>query len=424
MHNIYISKIIMKKFLFWILAFLWIWLSFCSADWIYWNETWWLISIVYNNWVNVLTLQDKNLWANCTDTSSYCSYWNYYQWWNNFAFTTNPTYNFTTSTSNPWNLDDYWPWNYFNSNGVLYGDLDSNNYNLWGWVTATNEAMQWPCPSWFHVVDNWENVSTIFQSMWFDSYSSTPYTTYLKMPLAWIIWWLYWDPEFWTWVDIWNYWNYWGSNSYSSLKWYRIVFNDSSNLQSYNEVKVHGFSVRCFKNEAVSPEYTRTKLYWDTISQPITIDVFYDYDNSHQTIICNWDNSIHINSLSNYNNWVFTPYFNIFYSDQDNQVLTESYSKQLLILNWKYNKTYTWWNDNYWVLTPEGVSESVFSWYLPVFDVTWGINDVSTSWNIFNNFAENSLKFTLSNIPSYIQYVILLFVLFFILGFIRKFRRK
>ena len=46
MHNIYLSKWNMKKLLFWILTFLWIWLSFCSA-----------ISI---NCPNVITLSSDN----------------------------------------------------------------------------------------------------------------------------------------------------------------------------------------------------------------------------------------------------------------------------------------------------------------------------------------------------------------------------
>lgn len=166
---------------------------------------------------------------------------------------------------------------------------------------------------------------------------------------------------------------------------------------------------------------TNNWWWWSSTSD---IDVYYNNWNSVENITCDWVQAIQINWLSTITSTnTFTPYFNISYKDEDNQSLIESYSKDILYLeNWQFKKTYTWNND--WILTVQWNSENSFSWYLPTFDITWWINEVSESWNIFNNFAENSVKFTLSNIPSYIQYVILLFILFFILGFIRKFRRK
>lgn len=161
--------------------------------------------------------------------------------------------------------------------------------------------------------------------------------------------------------------------------------------------------------------------FWWSSSSDIT--VFYNSWSS-TTITCDWTQAIEIQWLSTITSTnTFTPYFNISYTDEDNQKLTESYSKDILYLeNWQFKKTFTWNND--WILSVQWGLENSFSWYLPTFEITWWINEPTESWNIFNNFAENSLKFTLSNIPSYIQYVILLFILFFILGFIRKFRRK
>lgn len=156
-----------------------------------------------------------------------------------------------------------------------------------------------------------------------------------------------------------------------------------------------------------------------------SINVFYNWYNEHQTFICDWDNAIFLDWNYNYtdSNNLFSPYINIHYTDSDNQVLTWEYEKSDLFLDWQYDKLYTWGSNNFWVLTPIESSDVGIISYQPTFDVefTWDIID---TWNIFNNFAENSLKFTLSNVPNYIQYVIIIMLLFFILWFIRKFRRK
>lgn len=154
------------------------------------------------------------------------------------------------------------------------------------------------------------------------------------------------------------------------------------------------------------------------------ITIYYNNWQSSTWITCDWTQAIEIQWLSTITSTnTFTPYFNIDYIDENNQLLTESYSKDILYLSGStFKKTYTW--NNLRILTTDTIESPTFSWYLPTFEITWWIDEVTESWNIFNNFAENSVKFTLSNIPSYIQYVILLFILFFILGFIRKFRRK
>ena len=158
-----------------------------------------------------------------------------------------------------------------------------------------------------------------------------------------------------------------------------------------------------------------------------SINVLYNNDNSSTTINCNWDNVIQIDWLSTITATnKFTPYFNISYKDENNQSLIESYSKDILYISGSlFKKTYTW--DNEWILNNQSTdcsSDSSFSWYLPSFNITWGIQDVTDSWNIFNNFAENWLTVLLSNIPNYIQYIILIMLLFFVLGFIRKFKRR
>lgn len=155
------------------------------------------------------------------------------------------------------------------------------------------------------------------------------------------------------------------------------------------------------------------------------IDVYYNNWNSVETITCDWTQAIDIRWLSTITNTnTFAPYYNISYTDEDNQKLTESYSKDILYLSgWLFKKTYTWDNERILTDTTESPSSS-FSWYLPTFEITWWIEDVTESWNIFNNFAENSVKFVFSNIPSYIQYVLIFMLLFFILRLVRPFKKR
>ena len=401
----------MKKLLFWILTFLWIWLSFCSADWIYWNQNSKLISVVIN-WQTKYTLQDRNIGATCMNVNDSCSYGNYYQWWNNYWFWDSTYSNSSTSTD----LDWYGPWNYFNSNWIWYSYSNSYlNPNAWGFASWTFEDAQGPCPVWYNVPQRTQFISDVDINFWI--LNGSQYKTYFFIPYAWTkvsnssvsdtqVRWLYWSNRL---VD-------WSVNGFFS-------HNDNNRVAMWDTPAWLWLSVRCFKNEVVIPTSKRTRLTWDIIESIPTIIVNYNNWNSSQEFECDWENSININWLSTLNNDTFSPYYNIAYRDEDNQSLIESYSKDILYLNWLFKKTYTW--DNERILTSKWWgSENSFSWYLPTFEFTWWINEPTESWNIFNNFAENSVKFTLSNIPSYIQYVILLFILFFILGFIRKFRRK
>lgn len=156
-----------------------------------------------------------------------------------------------------------------------------------------------------------------------------------------------------------------------------------------------------------------------------SLDITVYYNNWLTTnIACNWDNIITIDWLSTMSSIsTFTPYFNINYIDQNNQVLTDSYSNSILYLSGgQYLKTYTWWSNNDWILNLVTSEDTVFTWYLPTFDVTWNITEIDT-WNVFNNFAENSLTVLLSNIPNYIQYVIMFALLLFVLWIFRRLRK-
>lgn len=152
-----------------------------------------------------------------------------------------------------------------------------------------------------------------------------------------------------------------------------------------------------------------------------------DWNNDvvHQYNITDWTQEITLDWdwTKNWNVFTYNDSFDwttVYYTDSSWQNKNVSLNSDIYI-NWTLSISYTWQQELFLTDSSLNCFETV---YLPVFDVTWGITDVSTSWNIFNNFAENSVKFTLSNIPSYIQYVIIIMLLFFILGFIRKFKRR
>lgn len=114
--------------------------------------------------------------------------------------------------------------------------------------------------------------------------------------------------------------------------------------------------------------------------------------------------------------WGYT-YTDVYYMDWYWKNKTERVINDLYF-NWDYTVSYTW---NQYTLLSNNQCWDSFTGYLPTFDVTWNITELDT-WNVFNNFAENSLGVLLSNIPNYIQYVIMFMLLLFVLWIFRKLR--
>ena len=324
LHNILLSKIIMKKLLFWILTFLWIWLSFCSAD---------FCNFPYNYWSIYL--------------------WDYFY----------QSVDITPSINNSVSI-------VVSSWVLVFDTTQSLNYILFD--------------SNFSPISNWE------------FFVLTPWTYYINV--SWTV-----EGQLkstYSYQKIHDFWNF------------QIILPDEEYFPIFNAFNYFYYNVFPF-------------VWWWWSSTPSDITVYYNNSQSNTSITCDWTQAIEIEGLSTITSTnTFTPYFNIDYIDEDNQILTESYSKDILYLSGAtFKKTYTW--NNIRILTAQLDSESIFSWYVPTFDVTWSVdpNDEFT-WNVFNNFADNSLKYLLSNIPSYIQYFIILAILFLILWFVKKFRRK
>lgn len=131
------------------------------------------------------------------------------------------------------------------------------------------------------------------------------------------------------------------------------------------------------------------------------------------TLDWNWSKNWNNYTFEDWFYWVQVNYVDSYWENQTLTWLTDLY------INW--NNTISYTGTQYLSLTDSTCW--VFNWYTPTFDITWNITEIDT-WNVFNNFADNSLKVLLSNIPNYIQYVIIIMLLFFVLGFIRKMKRR
>lgn len=98
----------------------------------------WLISIS-SDWVNWITIADKNLWAttvyNDGDTLSEANCWKRYQWWNNYGFPY--TWTFTTSSTKV-DASTYWPWNYYSSSTFI--TVSASPYD---WSSVQNDNLRW-----------------------------------------------------------------------------------------------------------------------------------------------------------------------------------------------------------------------------------------------------------------------------------------
>ena len=108
------------------------------------------------------TLMDRNLWATQVYVwiDNICTYWYYYQWWNNYWF---PNEWSVTTSSTPVDASTFGPLNYYSSSTFITTSSwdSSNNKNLWWWVSGTNDAMRWPCPDDYHVPSKDEFVDIV-----------------------------------------------------------------------------------------------------------------------------------------------------------------------------------------------------------------------------------------------------------------------
>lgn len=250
------------------------WRDEISTSWIYHNATLGLISLS-TDWNTWITIADKNLWATTAwhdgDTLSQSNCWNYYQWWNNYAFP------FAWASS--WiqvqvDASNYWPNNYYSSSDFYYADNmpeaqrtwdSSNNKNLRWDITDTDSARKWPCPNWFHIMSFGElwALRWAWQTITWKNYQydETNMKTYLLMPPAWQIWRDSYTPRY-QWSYFWYRASSPADNAWFSTKpysWMWIWTDGSLGFDTF--AKCCWFNIRPMANYPVIPSSSRDVLY-------------------------------------------------------------------------------------------------------------------------------------------------------------------
>ncbi len=132
----------------------------------------------------------------------------------------------------------------------------------WPYDLLDYSAMQWPAPDGFHVPFHreWNDVKTIWTTLWGWSSDWTNFWIVLKLPFA--------GHRDGSSADV-NYQGtygyYWSSRRLNINNAYCLYLKPSS-ITSYGDiVRSRGGSVRCFKNSPTIPTSSWTKLYWTSI---------------------------------------------------------------------------------------------------------------------------------------------------------------
>ena len=271
-----------------------------------WREFTWIGTITISNWVDSITMLDRNLWATTNDINDTWSYWYHFQRWNNYGFeiwcredecsdgiTQSAISGETVDTS------EYWPWNYYTwsvfrilsefpydwsnpkNDNLRWGSWDNAGNNRWYPVNNTIDR-QWPCPDWYHVPSRWERW-TLF-TYWISKYTwdwnELNELEYLEG-----------FPEIYSGNDaavqqfredfkisfagfrrensaqidaLWDHTSLWSS---STRSWYSNYFfvHTSQIIEIYSNYRTRGKSVRCFKNTTPALPYIEFFADWESI---------------------------------------------------------------------------------------------------------------------------------------------------------------
>ena len=230
--------------------------------WIYWNPTKWMISIS-DDWSRWMTISDRNLWAkrayNSWDEITKDNVWYLFQWWNNYPFDYTKT---ITTTSTQVDTSSYWPSSYRNKKFVTWCTETNpwatgyNSLNLRWWDSPKLESIKWPCSDWFHIptyTERWYLLNRL-NVRWISNVNT--FKQYLKIPLMGRI--RKDNGSKITWV-----WEYWSSThvDYGNHDQSALNLKIESDLSLDRESIANWYSIRPFKNEAIEPDNTWTKLY-------------------------------------------------------------------------------------------------------------------------------------------------------------------
>lgn len=241
---------------------------------------------------------------------------------------------------------------------------------IWEWKYSY-EAMQWPCPSGFHIPrqSEWEWLETIMD--WLNLSNWEDWGNYLKLPFAWYI-----DYEAPEWImDIEYFGYYWSCNTDSSDA-RSIWFSDNnSTVDNDSTDRWWGYSVRAFKDNFVTPS-----SWWTVITGTLwSAGIFRNQTDWIISITSNWSTGY---TIADKNVWA-----TVVYSYWD--TLDDSNCGK-----------YFQWGNNYWftwdTITTTSSTAVDTTWYWP-----WNYYSSSTfiTWNSdWSNPSNDNLRWWVTGI--------------------------
>lgn len=224
--------------------------------------------------------------------------------------------------------------------------------------------------------------------------------------------------EIWRWnYTSWNYGFYimWGRQS-TTCSWLSLPDWWSSTLINNYFYDFRTINLKYLTPKSIDWISIHSNLWTDTFTgQNVYLEGSYDYIK-----IDSWTDVRYVHS--DYV-WAFTG-VNIHWKSALNWwTRTDFYNLTDLYLESSYNKSYTWWASNFWVLSPVFDNSTYsFSWYY----VSWWSNlefteNQTFSWNVFEGFYTQGVRFVVSNYPTILMSMFwVLLVLLVLRTFIRK----
>jgi len=223
-----------------------------------------------------ITIQWKNVWAATTwawPSAPTTSYWNYYQRWNNYWFSSNPEASISTGDQQI-DCSIYNPLKSFSSSTFIispnWSFLDyciSRNDNLWWWgndifdddewkptnsyPVENGSERKWPCDAWYHVPSQWEWYALMdmwagSSVNWYIEDNISQFYTDFQIPFA-----GHRNMKHGS-VLVQGSWAFLWSSSPDGQARARYFFIDEYAAGADDDTRAEGFSVRCFKDSYLS----------------------------------------------------------------------------------------------------------------------------------------------------------------------------
>lgn len=215
-----------------------------------WNEFTGIWTITISNWIDNITMLDRNLWATTNDINDTWSYWYYFQWWDNIPYT-----GLDWNSGNIQDDNSRWWWD----------DIDdSDGKPLNSYPINNPEYRKWPCPVWYHVPSKWEWHALVSIRGYDKTSEISGFYIDFKLPFAGMRNWGNGSLNQGNQVYLRSSSPYTGSAG-SGLAWEFYLTNMIINATSHVSPRNTGLPVRCFKDpdDIVSPtcdvEYSTTE---------------------------------------------------------------------------------------------------------------------------------------------------------------------